>query len=143
MAALDLFGLEGKKALVIGYSQGADVLPFAVNRLPAQSRALVARTVLMSIGQTAAFEFHMTNWFGSGSHELPIGVEMARMSAATTLCLYGEGDNDSICPMVGPGHATVIKLTGGHHFGGNYEHLADVILSGSAASGGGPDHSVQ
>jgi type IV secretory pathway VirJ component len=134
---------QKKKALVIGYSQGADVLPFAVNRLPGQSRALVARTVLMSIGQTAAFEFHVTNWFGSGNHELPIGVEMAKLSAANTLCLYGEGDNDSICPMVGAGHATVIKLTGGHHFGGNYEHLADVILSGSAASGGGPDHSVQ
>jgi type IV secretory pathway VirJ component len=131
------------KALVIGYSQGADVLPFAVNRLPAQSRALVARTVLMSIGQTAAFEFHVTNWFGSGNHELPIGVEMAKMSAANTVCLYGEGDDDSICPMVAPAHATVIKLAGGHHFGGSYEHLADVILSGSAASGGGPDHSVQ
>ena len=32
----------------------------------------------MSIGQTAAFEFHVTNWFGSGNHELPIGVEMAQ-----------------------------------------------------------------
>ena len=38
------------KALVIGYSQGADVLPFAVNRLPATSRALVERTALISIG---------------------------------------------------------------------------------------------
>jgi type IV secretory pathway VirJ component len=140
-----------KKALVIGYSQGADVLPFAVNRLPAQSRVLVKRTVLMSIGQTAAFEFHVTNWFGSGNHELPIGVEMAKMPGASTLCLYGEGDNDSICPQVTPAHAKVIKLAGGHHFGGSYEHLADVILSGSAgtgsgggtASGGGPDHAVQ
>jgi type IV secretory pathway VirJ component len=133
---------QKKKALVIGYSQGADVLPFAVNRLPAQSRSLVERTVLMSIGQTAAFEFHVTNWFGSGNHELPIGVEMSKMSAAHTLCLYGEGDDDSICPKVAPAHATVIKLAGGHHFGGSYEHLADVILSGSAG-GGGPDHAVQ
>ncbi len=106
----------------------------------------------------------MTNWFGSGNHELPIGVEMAKMSAANTVCLYGEGDNDSICPQVAPAHATVIKLAGGHHFGGSYEHLADVIMSGSAvgsspaastgsgsgtasgggaASGSGPDHAVQ
>ncbi len=107
-----------QKALVVGYSQGADVLPFAVNRLPPQSRALVARTVLMSIGQTAAFEFHVTNWFGSGNHELPIGVEMEKMPGASTLCLYGEGDTDTICPKVGPAHAIVIKLAGGHHFGG-------------------------
>ena len=125
---------QKKKAIVVGYSQGADVLPFAVNRLPARSRALVERTVLMSIGTTAAFEFHVTNWFGSGSHELPIGVEMARMSAASTVCLYGEGDNDSICPKVAPKNATVVKLAGGHHFGGSYGHLADVILGTEGAS---------
>jgi type IV secretory pathway VirJ component len=124
-----------KKALVIGYSQGADVLPFAVNRLPAQSRAFVARTALIGIGETAAFEFHVSNWFGSGNHELPIGVEMAKMSAANTLCLYGQGDNDSICPKVGAAHATVVELPGGHHFGGSYDRLADVILSQST---GGP-----
>jgi type IV secretory pathway VirJ component len=125
-----------KKALVIGYSQGADVLPFAMNRLPPRSRALVERTALIGIGETAAFEFHVTNWFGSGSGELPIAPEMARMSAANTLCLYGEGDEESICPKVGPGHATVIKMPGGHHFGGSgsYEHLADVILAGHAIS---------
>ena len=123
-----------EKALVIGYSQGADVMPFAVNRLPARTRALIERTALISIGQTAAFEFHVTNWFGSGSHELPIGPEMAKMSAGTTVCLYGEGDNDSICPKVGAAHATVIRLPGGHHFGGSssYQHLADVILTGEA-----------
>jgi type IV secretory pathway VirJ component len=135
---------QKKKAIVIGYSQGADVLPFAVNRLSPQARQLVARTVLMSIGTTAAFEFHVSNWFGSGSHELPIGAEMAHMTGARTLCLYGEGDNDSICPKVGPANATVIKLAGGHHFGGSYEHLADVILSRSGeAAAGGANHSLQ
>jgi type IV secretory pathway VirJ component len=125
------------KALVIGYSQGADVLPFAVNRLPAASRALVEKTALISIGQTAAFEFHVSNWFGSGNGELPIGVEMDKMSGPKTLCLYGEGDDDSICPKVGAAHATVLKLPGGHHFGGSYARLADIILAN------GPDHKVQ
>jgi type IV secretory pathway VirJ component len=121
-----------KKALVIGYSQGADVLPFAVNRLPPRTRALIERTALIGIGETAAFEFHVTNWFGSGRGELPIAPEMAKMSAATTLCLYGEGDEETICPKVSPAHVTRIKLPGGHHFGGSgsYERLADVILSG-------------
>ncbi len=121
-----------KKALVIGYSQGADVLPFAVNRLPPATRALVERTALIGIGETAAFEFHVTNWFGSGSGELPIAPEMAKMSAADTLCLYGEGDDESICPKVAPSHVTRIQLPGGHHFGGSgsYDRLADVILSG-------------
>ena len=124
-----------KKALVIGYSQGADVLPFAVNRLPPRTRALVERTALIGVGETAAFEFHVTNWFGSGSGELPIAPEMARMSSANTLCVYGEGDNESLCPKIAAGNATPVRLPGGHHFGGSgsYEHLADVILSGNPA----------
>jgi len=122
------------KAIVVGYSQGADVLPFAINRLPPQSKGLVERTVLMSIGQTAAFEFHVTNWFGSGSHELPIGAEMVRMSGASTVCLYGAGDSDSICPKVAPRNAKVVELAGGHHFGGSYGHLADIILGQTAAA---------
>ncbi|MDB6045552.1 MAG: putative AcvB-related protein [Gammaproteobacteria bacterium] len=119
---------QKKRALLIGYSQGADVLPFAVNRLPPQSRALVKQTALIGIGATAAFEFHVSNWIGSGNDELPIGGEIARMSAADTLCLYGDGDDDSICPKVGAAHARVIKLPGGHHFGGNYDGLANLIL---------------
>jgi type IV secretory pathway VirJ component len=119
---------EKKRALLVGYSQGADVLPFVVNRLPPQSRALVKMTALIGIGATAAFEFHVSNWMGSGSDELPIGKEITRLSAADTLCLYGDGDDDSICPKVGATHARVIKLPGGHHFGGDYEGLAKLIL---------------
>ena len=33
--------LDKQRVLLIGYSQGADVLPFAVNRLPAATRAQV------------------------------------------------------------------------------------------------------
>ena len=36
-----------RRALLIGYSQGADVLPFAVPRLSAASSALVSHTVLI------------------------------------------------------------------------------------------------
>jgi len=123
-----------KRALLIGYSQGADVLPFAVNRLPPQSRALVKLTALIGIGETAAFEFHVSNWIGSGSGELPTGVELARMSAADTLCLYGDGDDESVCPKVAAAHARVIKLPGGHHFGGNYDGLANLILERPVAN---------
>ncbi len=48
-----------KRVLLIGYSQGADVLPFAINRLPAETRDLVQLNVLIGLGKEAAFEFHV------------------------------------------------------------------------------------
>jgi type IV secretory pathway VirJ component len=120
-------------AVLIGYSQGADVLPFAMNRLPATSRALVERTVMMGLGENASFEFHFTNWLGTDSG-LPILPEVARLEAGSTLCLYGKDEGDSLCPKVPPGHVQAVQLPGGHHFGGSYDTLARQIVSGLGLS---------
>lgn len=116
-----------KRVLLIGYSQGADVLPFAVNRLPATSRALVAQTVLMGLGQNASFEFHLADWIGKDDG-LPILPEVVRLNEADTLCLYGVDEEDSLCPKIPPGHLRAQSLPGGHHFDGAYDKLAEIIL---------------
>jgi len=126
--------LHTQQVLLVGYSQGADVLPFALNRLPAETRARVAHTVLMGLGTKASFEFHVGNWLSAGDDDaLPIAPEIARLTAAQTLCIEGEGDSDASCARLAPGHVTPRTLPGGHHFGGDYARLADVILEVSAA----------
>ncbi len=117
-----------KRVLLIGYSQGADVLPFAVNRLPPATRALVALTVLIGAGRAAAFEFHVANWVGGASAGPLLQPEIDKLSAADTLCFYGDDDEDSICPAAGAAHVRVIQLPGGHHFGGDYTRLGQLIL---------------
>jgi len=121
-----------KHAILIGYSQGADVLPFAVNRLTPATRAAISLVALIGVSHTAAFEFHLANWVSSGSDGLPVAPEMNRLSARDTLCIYGDDDKDTICPQVAAQHARVIELPGGHHFGGNYEGLANLILERAA-----------
>ena len=117
--------------LLIGYSQGADVLPFAVNRLPAAARKGLLTTTLLGLGRQAAFEFHLSNWVGPVSG-LPIRPELARMPADRTLCVYGTGDTDSVCADLGPGDPEVVQLPGGHHFDGDYAALAKLILERAA-----------
>jgi type IV secretory pathway VirJ component len=117
-----------KHALVIGYSQGADVLPFAVNRLPEATRPLVKLVAMIGVSTTADFEFHVTNWLGGGDNGLPTAPEIRKLSAASALCVYGDDDDESICPKVNPVNARVIQLSGGHHFGGDYGKLARLIL---------------
>ncbi len=113
--------------LLVGYSQGADVLPFALNRLPRATRASVRLTALLGPGQKASFEFHMTNWIGP-SGDLPVAPEALKLSAASTLCIYGLEEKDSLCPQLAPGHARSMPLAGGHHFGGEYGALAARII---------------
>lgn len=118
------------RVLLLGYSQGADVLPFALNRMPAASRGLIARTVLMGLGEKASFEFHLTNWVGGNRGALPILPEAQKLVAKEVLCLYGSDDRESLCPKIPPGHVTAEPLPGGHHFDGAYGDLAARVLAG-------------
>jgi type IV secretory pathway VirJ component len=115
------------RALVIGYSQGADVLPFAVNRLPPATRNMIVTTTLLGLGRQAAFEFHLANWVGPATG-LPILPEFQQLSRAKTLCVFGAGDKGSLCADFAAGTAGTIELAGGHHFDGDYEGLARLIL---------------
>ena len=117
------------KAALIGYSQGADVLPFAFNRLPASSKSLVVHTVLVGLGEKASFEFHVGNWLGGDKAALPTRPEASKLAARSTLCLYGSEERDSLCPVLAPDRVTAVALPGGHHFDGAYDKLAAVILS--------------
>ena len=121
--------LGKKHVLLIGYSQGADVLPFAVNRLPEATKAAVSLMAILGMSEHALFEFHVSSWISddnSGPETLP---EVNRVSGMPVLCIYGEDEQDSLCPKLDSGKFKIVKVKGGHHFDGNYAALADDILS--------------
>jgi len=115
--------------VLIGYSQGADVLPFAINRLPAATRALITHSVMLGLGQNASFEFHVGNWLNDDDPDaLPILPEAVKLQPHKTLCIYGADEKDSLCPQLAPASVEAYPMKGGHHFDGNYDELATVIL---------------
>ena len=122
-------GAWGKShALVIGYSQGADTMPFMVNRLPAATRTLVDLTALLGISDSALFEFHVANWIGDPGGGLPTLPELAHWSGSPYVCIYGEEDGGSVCSKLVGTAGMAVKLPGGHHFGGSYAELTTQIL---------------
>ncbi|MDB5768150.1 MAG: acvB [Collimonas fungivorans] len=116
------------KVVLIGYSQGADVLPFVGNRLSAKALASVPLIAMMGLGKKADFQFHLTNWVSSSNDGLPIPPEVAKLPAGLAMCIYGSEETDSACPSFDAGRVKLLKLHGGHHFDGNYERLAGLIL---------------
>jgi type IV secretory pathway VirJ component len=118
-----------RSVLLIGFSQGADVMPFIVNRLPAATRAQLQSVALLSLSQTAVFEFHLQNWLGGSDDNVPVAPELLKMTGVRALCVYGEDEDDSMCIQPEAKALQVIKLKGGHHFDGDYDSLARLILA--------------
>jgi len=121
-----------KSVALIGYSFGADVLPFAYNRLPESVRNKVTLMSLLGFARSADFEIHVTGWLGMPptSAALPVLPEISQVPPTLVQCFYGEKESDTICPQLTKLHMAVIRLSGGHHFGGGYEQLAHVIMDG-------------
>jgi type IV secretory pathway VirJ component len=118
-----------QRVLLVGYSFGADVMPFVFNRLPAATRARVASVSLLGLGPAATFEVTVGEWLpGADDEGDPVVPEIARMPAMPLLCVMGEGEHDSSCPKLSASGATVRQIGDGHHFSGLAPQIVDAIL---------------
>jgi type IV secretory pathway VirJ component len=124
-----------KRVLLVGYSVGADVLPFVVNRLPADLQSQIATVSLLGLDSTASFEISVADWIGSDTSGLPTRPELASLAVKPVLCIYGAGEQDSICPSLQEARITSEQVGTGHHFGGEYAQLAEKILTFAEARG--------
>lgn len=123
-----------KQPFLIGYSQGANVLPFAYNRLPAEWQARVGRIVLLGPGERAAFTFQVSQWWRSDAGDEEVLPEAGQLPAERTLCVYGRDEaSESICPQL-KDRLPVLMLRGGHHFDGDMAHLARIALDTPTAA---------
>jgi type IV secretory pathway VirJ component len=121
---------QRRQVVLIGFSFGADVLPFLVNRLPADLRAEIRQVTLLSPERSTGFEVEPSGWLGMHSSDsTPIAPELQRLSGIAVQCIYGEDEAaDSLCTSPAAAHLSVIAKSGGHHFDENYGELADQIL---------------
>jgi type IV secretory pathway VirJ component len=111
---------------LVGYSFGADVLPFLVNRLPAALAADVRSVTLVAPSESATFEIHISNWLpGVTTPGLPTRPEIARLPLAP-LCIRGAGETDTPCAALPQARSVVIGS--GHHLGGDAAGIVGRIL---------------
>jgi type IV secretory pathway VirJ component len=124
------------KVVLIGFSFGANVLPFIVTRLPPELRSQVSLLSLLSPERTTAFEVEVNGWLGGKPKTgVPIGPEVKKLTGMAIQCIYGTEEGDgSLCTDPSAGALNVVAKSGGHHFDKNYGELADEILAAATPS---------
>jgi type IV secretory pathway VirJ component len=118
------------KVLLVGYSRGADVLPFMTNRLPTQALSKVVGVALLGLEEAVDFQFHLTDWLSSDNPKsaLPVRPEVEKLKGLRVVCFYGSEEKHSLCDDLDTNFVTSIQMSGGHHLGGDYVMIAKQIL---------------
>ncbi len=115
---------------LIGYSFGADVMPFAYNRLAQPLKDKVSVISLLGFAPSADFQIRVTGWLGmpASDQALQVRPEFNKLPLKQVQCFYGATEQDTLCPALAGSGAQVIKTGGDHHFGGDYLALERQIL---------------
>jgi type IV secretory pathway VirJ component len=120
-------------ALLIGYSRGADLLPFAVSRLDPELRQRIEVLALISPSVNASFEFHWRDLVSNQrrASDLATLPEVRKLRDLSMLCIYGTEDGSALCPTAEPGLLQTVARASGHHMD-DPAGIADLLLAALA-----------
>lgn len=118
--------------ILIGFSFGADVLPFLATRLPPEDLGKVTQISLLGLSEHADFEVTVSNWLANKKTPMALKTlpEIKRLSSGLIQCVYGEEDEENACKKLEGTDIEVVRTPGGHHFNEDYPALAHRILAG-------------
>lgn len=118
---------QKSRAILVGYSRGADVLPAMTSRLAPDVASRVRLLALLAPSPKVEFEFHVVDWMHDSSKGVAVAPELAKVTTKT-LCIWGDDDKDSLCRGLVQANVQVVTMKGSHHFDGDYAKLARIIL---------------
>jgi type IV secretory pathway VirJ component len=126
--------LQKDEAVLIGYSLGADVLPFLARRLPKELFDKTRLIVYIGLSDRVDFKFSPSAWFGGkpSPNALQVIPEIEKLKGKRMLYFYGRDESDKIVGRIDSSAVTIIELSGGHHFDRRFDLIARDILGAIA-----------
>jgi type IV secretory pathway VirJ component len=117
------------RIVLLGYSFGADVMPFVYNNLRADIAARVLNLCLLSPSGSTDFEIHISVMLGAGfAGRENVVAELNKISTKPVTLLFGSDENEFPISHLKIKNYTVTRLPGGHHYEGDEVGLCNAIV---------------
>jgi type IV secretory pathway VirJ component len=113
------------KVVLIGYSFGAEVLPFAVSALTSDLTSDIEKIIMIAPGRKAEFEVTFGSMLDMSDNGLLISSEMSKINS-NKFYIICDDNEDALCIGLDKQYDTEV-LKGGHHFDGDFQELNDLI----------------
>lgn len=125
-----LSGRKNQQIILIGYSFGADVLPFILNRIPKDIDNKILVSFLMASSGNTDFEIHWSDIFGGHTkRSMDVVSEINKLTDEKIVILSASNDKTLAVNKITLKRFTREVLPGGHHFDGDTKEVAKVILN--------------
>ncbi len=117
-----------KNFILAGYSFGADIIPFIVNRLSASLKESLDGIYCFSPDESADFEIHIAGMLNLREAD-PFNVvaEMRKITQPEPVCIFGAEEDAKIRNDFSETGAAIVTLPGNHHYNNNPSAAARVI----------------
>lgn len=121
-----LVGKKNHLVYFVGYSFGADVIPFLVNKLTAEWKERLQAVVLLEPSTSTDLEIHVSDLFGRSEtkRSMDVVAEINKMVNIRTAILLGEDGASFPIKNIRLKNLEAIYMKGNHHFDGN---VTDVV----------------
>jgi type IV secretory pathway VirJ component len=134
--ALNFYSKEWgrERFLLIGYSLGAEIVPFITSRLPGEMSDKVTLTVLLSPETTTDFEIHVSNMLGIGNRQNTFQVmdEIIKAQIVPTLIIIGDGEKTRVPELLTGTSVKIKKIPGDHHYKYNTALIVQIMKDNKA-----------
>lgn len=118
--------------LLLGYSFGANTVPFAWPYLPKELQDRISLVGLIGTEKTTPFQVSVGAWLGLGGDN-EVAPAITKVPTAKVLCVYGSEEDDTACTDPSLSAVEKIELPGDHHYDEKYELLAAKLMEAVAA----------
>lgn len=120
-----------RRVLLIGQSFGANIVLAAAPRMPAPLRARVAMVELVVPGETMLFRATPGGFFDTG-HDGAALPWARRLTGAPVLCIRGEREAGSLCPLWRQANVREVALPGDHYLQQDDALIAATLVRAAA-----------
>ena len=125
-----LNGRSNEQIVMIGYSFGADVLPFILNRIPKSIDDKVLVSYLLASSGSTDFEIHWADIFGSNTkRSMDVVAEINKLTDKKVVIISASDDKTLAVNRITLKRFTHEMLPGGHHFDGDTPEIVEAILT--------------
>lgn len=118
--------------MLLGYSFGANTVPFSWPFLPKALQDRVSLVGLIGTEETTPFQVSVGAWLGLGGDN-EVAPAVAKLPLDKVLCVYGSEEDDTACTDPSLSAVEKIELPGDHHYDEKYELLATKLMEAIAA----------